>query len=637
MAVRSSAPGEDGQLSFAGQFESVLNVPRDGLVDAYRRVTASLFSPEAVHYRLLHGLRAQEAEMAVGFIEMVDAVASGVVFSNDPNRPEPGQVMVHAVGGLGVTLADGSSTPETILFSRRGEPALMSRTPSRQQRQVVCAAGGGVREDAPPVDDGGRPFLSDAEALNLARWALALEAHFGCPQDIEWAIDRGRRLYLLQSRPLRLIAQETGEGAPVPGAEVLVRGGDVACPGFGTGPAVHMDEDGALDSFPDGAVLVARRSSPKFVRLMSKARAIVADAGGTTGHMASLAREFRVPALVGTRVATRSIPPGAVVTVDATAGYVYAGEVAAPRARDRPGATGRGARSAFRASRAYHLLERAAPLIIPLNLGDPHASSFRPEQCRTLHDLARFIHEKSYEEMFRMGEKLGDFREGSYYLDVFLPIDLYIIDLGGGIVPPDEGRKVKPANVTSVPFSALLSGMLNENIPRYGPRPMDVSGFVSVMMRHAITSPENERTFRDPCYAMVSDRYLNYTARVGYHFGIVDSYCGRTPNKNYVSILFRGGAADLQRRRRRAQAIGSILRGSAYTVDVKDDVVNARLNKAPQEEVKSSLEMIGRLLQFMRQMDLAMTSDRSVGVVTRAFLTGDYRLEGNGGTPRSPS
>jgi pyruvate,water dikinase len=538
---------------------------------------------------------------------------------------------------LGVTLADGSSTPETILFSRRGEPAVISRIASRQQRRVVCAAGGGVREDAPSEAESDRPRLSDAEALTLARWALALEAHFGCPQDIEWTTDRDCRLFLLQSRPLRLAVREAGEGAPVPGAEVILRGGDAACPGFGTGPAVHMDEDGNLDSFPDGAVLVARRSSPKFVRLMSKARAIVTDAGGTTGHMASLAREFRVPALVGTRIATKSIPSGAIVTVDAAAGFVYAGEVRALQADDGGGARGRAGKTTFRASQAHRLLDRAAPFIIPLNLGDPHASSFRPEQCRTLHDLARFIHEKSYEEMFRMGEKLGDFREGSYYLDVFLPIDLYIIDLGGGIAPPADGRKVKPANVTSVPFAALLSGMLNENIPRYGPRPMDVSGFVSVMMRHAITSPENERTFRDPCYAMVSDRYLNYTARVGYHFGIVDSYCGRTANKNYVSILFRGGAADLLRRRRRAQAIGSILRGSAYTVEVKDDVVNARLSKAPQDEVKSSLEMVGRLLQFMRQMDLAMTSDGSVGAVTRAFLTGDYRLEGSGGKPRAPS
>jgi pyruvate,water dikinase len=634
-AVRSSAPGEDSHLSFAGQFITKLNVPRSGLIDAYREVSASFYSPEAVHYRLLHGLSGQEASMAVGFVEMVDAAAGGVVYTNDPNRPDPGQVIIHAVRGLGVTLADGSSTPETILCSRGGEPRLLRRMPARQTRRLVCDAASGVKEV--PVEDGAAAVssLTDAQALMLARWALSLEAHFGRPQDVEWALDGGGRLVLLQSRPLRLIeGKEDREEVrrPVEGVPVLVSGGEPACPGVGTGPAVHMEEDGALEAFPEGAVLIAHRSSPKFVRVMSRARAIVTDAGGMTGHMASLAREFKVPTIVGARTATQSIPPGTIVTVDASGCLVYEGEVRVPAAGGRAQAPG-GGTGPTSASPAHALLERAAALMVPLNLSDPRASTFAPEHCKTLHDLARFIHEKSYKEMFRMGEKLGDFREGSYYLDVFLPIDLYIIDLGGGIRAPVEGRLVKPSHIGSVPFNALLKGMLHEDIPRYGPRPMDVSGFFSVMMRHALTSPENERTFRDPCYAMISDRYLNYTARVGYHFGIVDSYCGRTANKNYVSILFRGGAADLVRRRRRARAIGAILREYGFAVEIKEDRVNARLSKAILEDVQFSLEMVGRLLQFMRQMDLAMATEESVEWVRNAFLDGDYRLEGKGRRP----
>jgi pyruvate,water dikinase len=229
--------------------------------------------------------------------------------------------------------------------------------------------------------------------------------------------------------------------------------------------------------------------------------------------------------------------------------------------------------------------------------------------------------------MFHLGESLGDFRAASYHLDVFLPIDLYIIDLGGGITPPPRGRQVKRRHIASAPLRALLQGMLHEKIPRFGPRPLDAGGFLSLVVRHALTSPENERTFRDPCYAMASSVYLNYTARVGYHFGVVDAYCGKTANKNYINLLFRGGAADIVRRRRRARAIGAILKELGFAVDLNGDLVTARVSKTATAETEERLDMIGRLLQFMRQMDLAMVSEEITDRVVQAFLKGDYSLQ----------
>jgi pyruvate,water dikinase len=243
--------------------------------------------------------------------------------------------------------------------------------------------------------------------------------------------------------------------------------------------------------------------------------------------------------------------------------------------------------------------------------------------------MARFIHEKSYEEMFRMGETMGDLRSASYFLDVFLPIDLYIVDLGGGVKPPEKGRKVKRSQVASIPLAALLKGMLHEKIPRFGPKPIDMGGLFSLFMRHAINNPEDERTFRDPCYALVSTHYLNYTSRVGYHFSVVDTYCSETTNKNYINLLFRGGAADSLRRGRRARAIADILKEHGFSVTVNRDLVTARLNKASRKETEERLEILGRLFQFMRQMDLAMSNDETAMHIKEAFLKGDYALEGN--------
>ncbi len=626
LAVRSSAVGEDSDLSYAGQFHSVLNVPKDGLLNAYSRVVASLYSEEAIQYRLLHGIPGESAEMAVGFIGMVPAVASGVVFSRDPVACDSDVVVIQAVHGLGVALVDGSTSPEAIHVSPASEPPLVTRSPGSQAIRVVADPGAGIREEPLPPEDSAKPCISDEEAIQLARWGRLLEEHFGSPQDVEWAVTPERRLVLVQSRPLRMARQAVRASEPLPGYPVLLSGGEVACPGAGYGKAIHLDDSGDIDSFPAGGVLVTRRPSPKFVRLMDRVRAIVTDFGSTTGHMASLARELRIPALLNTKTATRVIPPGAVVTVDATSGFVYQGEVAPLLKQAEAKPEDDTFRYRRRSSPELRLLEEVINLLVPLTLTDPRSPDFAPAGCRTLHDLARYIHEKSYAEMFGLGEKLGDFRDASYQLDVFLPIDLYLVDLGGGLKEAPASRKVKRAQIASVPFSALLKGMLHKKIPRFGPRPIDLKGLLSIMMRHAATNPEQEATFHDPCYAMISDCYLNYTARVGYHFSVVDTYCSGTANKNYISILFRGGAADVVRRNRRVRAIGDILKEHGFSVLLGEDMVSARLSKASRDETVAHLEMTGSLLQFFRQMDAAMVSEASVAWLRDAFLRGDYDL-----------
>jgi pyruvate,water dikinase len=407
----------------------------------------------------------------------------------------------------------------------------------------------------------------------------------------------------------------------------LVEGGETACPGVATGAACHLAEDDDLDAFPAGGVAVARRSSPRYVRVMDRAAAIVSDAGSLTGHMACLARELGIPTVLNLRRATSAIPPGTVVTVDADAGLVYRGEVPLDRGTEGSDRTSRAAAPPPPETAASRLLRAAAPLVIPLHLTDPRHPDFSPPGCRTLHDVARYVHEKSYAEMFHQGEDLGDLRSASARLDVFVPIDLYVVDLGGAVLASSRSRTLKPESVVSVPLGALLRGILDPRLPRFGPRPIDLGGLVSVMMRHALSSPEQERTFRDPCYALASDVYLNYAARVGYHFGVVDTFCSETANRNYISFRFTGGAADPLRRGRRARSIATVLRESGFTVTATGDAVQARLTKASQGETMSHLETLGRLLQFYRQMDAAMADDDSAELFARAFLEGDFKLE----------
>jgi pyruvate,water dikinase len=408
----------------------------------------------------------------------------------------------------------------------------------------------------------------------------------------------------------------------VAGYPVLVEGGAAAFPGVGCGPAFLVREDEDLLNFPDGAVLVAPHSSPKFVMVMPKAQAIVTDSGSISGHMASLSREFSIPTLLNTGVVSRTINPGQVITVDAYACRVYAGQV--PELLEL-----RQTRESYlKDTPVYETLQQVAEFILPLRLVDPKSPEFAPEFCRSLHDLGRLVHELSYTEMFKISDLVAA-REGyALKLDAAIPLDLYLIDLGGGLAGvAAQGQKVAVDQVTSMPLKALLKGMLHPEVRGREPRPIQLGGLLSVMREQMLAAPDVEERFGDRSYAIISDKYLNFSSRVGYHYSVLDAYCGQTVNKNYITFSFKGGAADDVRRNRRARAIAIVLIGLDFSVEVKGDRVDARLQKYERSIIEDKLDLIGRLLIFTRQMDMLMTSEISVEAVAQNFLQGNYNLD----------
>jgi pyruvate,water dikinase len=162
--------------------------------------------------------------------------------------------------------------------------------------------------------------------------------------------------------------------------------------------------------------------------------------------------------------------------------------------------------------------------------------------------------------------------------------------------------------------------MLHKDIPRFGPRAMDAKGFLHVVMRQAFADPEWDRTLRDPCYAIISDSYVNLATRVGFHFSAVDAYCSDAINLNYITFRFKGGAADEVRRVRRVRAIGRILKELGFSATVTGDLVAAQFLKRDRRDILRNLEMLGRLLQFMRQMDAAMASEQVMEQTIADFL-----------------
>ncbi|MFE2346251.1 phosphoenolpyruvate synthase [Kitasatospora cineracea] len=346
VAVRSSATAEDlPEASFAGQQETFLNVRGvPALLDACRRCYASLFTDRAIDYRRRLGFDQLAVALSVGVQLMVrsDLGSAGVAFTLDTETGHPGVVLVSAAWGLGETVVGGQVDPDEYLLAKPllGDGGGTARTPllraavGAKRRKAVYAEHGLTRLVDTTAEERAARVLDDADLDVLGRWAVAVERHYGCPMDLEWAKDgRTGELFLVQARPETVQSRRhdavlrryriTGTGRRlIDGLAV----GQAA----GRGPVCALASPGEIARFPDGAVLVAPLTDPDWEPLMKRAAAIVTDHGGRTSHAAIVSRELGVPAVVGTGRATAVLTDGQEVTVscaEGEEGHVYAGRV----------------------------------------------------------------------------------------------------------------------------------------------------------------------------------------------------------------------------------------------------------------------------------------------------------------------
>ena len=624
VSVRSSATSEDSEASFAGQYSSVLNVGCQGIIEAYKEVAASTYTPRAIFYRRTKGYSEEDVIMSVLCPAMVDAVTSGVVYTVDPTDHTIDDVIVTAAWGLGVSVVDGSTAVDIYRVDKRSREIKSRETPVKPHRVVMAQSEGLITEEV-PRDRREAACLRDEEISRLVDYGMRLEEHYGVALDIEWAMDRDGRLLILQARPLNPMAREDAL-EPAEHSEVeddtgmyplLLCGGHCASPGVASGPAHVLLNDTDLSDVPNGCILIAPQTSVSFVSIMGRLNGIVTDFGSVTGHMAAVAREFELPNLVATDMATRTIPNGEEITLDATRRVIYRGRVESllrRKKKNHPMAGGP----------VYALARDAMDKIAPLTLTDPHADNFRPKGCATLHDIIRLAHEISMREMFRIGEYIEGEEGNAVRLRVHLPMILYCVDLGGGLRLATGKNMAGMDDLTSIPFAALLRGMTHPGINWIGAVGMSASGLASLMAHSLLNDPTTEGRFGGPNYAVISKEYLNFNARLGYHFAVVDAYCGPSSSENYITFSFKGGAADMERKGRRAKLIAVILQRFGMSVERKGDMIRGELKEGKAEQFDEKLDQLGRLLGAMRLLDMAITDDSQIPWYADEFFKGNY-------------
>lgn len=343
VAVRSSATAEDlPDASFAGQQETFLNISGEtDLLSACRRCLASLFTDRAIAYRDAKGFDHMKVALSVGVQRMVrsDLGASGVMFTIDTETGFDRVVLIDAAFGLGETVVQGQVDPDQyqvfkpFLHDPTLVPIIAKRLGGKAVKMIYAAGAGRTTRTVPTSKaERGVFVLQDEEVLSLARWAIAIEGHYGGPMDIEWAKDgRTGELFVVQARP------ETVQSRRTPSVFRSVRLGDhgrTLAKGIAIGQGavsgrvciIERAED--IDRFVDGAILVTANTDPDWVPIMKRAAAIVADRGGRTSHAAIVSRELGLPAIVGAGNATEVLHDEQEITVscaEGEEGFVYEG------------------------------------------------------------------------------------------------------------------------------------------------------------------------------------------------------------------------------------------------------------------------------------------------------------------------
>ncbi|MFA5250652.1 MAG: phosphoenolpyruvate synthase [Parachlamydiales bacterium] len=333
VAVRSSATAEDlPEASFAGQHESFLNVQgADELLSYAKRCMVSLFTDRAIAYREEKGFDHRRVFLSVGVQKMVraDLASAGVMFTLETESGFPDIVTINAAFGLGENVVGGKVNPDEYqvykpFLNDQSKQPIIEKNLGSKEKKLIYSSRQRTRNISTSSRERSSFVLSDQEILKLASWGAAIEKHYARPMDIEWAKDGDeQKFYIVQARPETVFAKK---GELLFSNYRLEEKGRLLFKGLAigskiaSGPAQVIRSVREIKKFQAGNILVTTTTTPDWVPVMKKASGIITDLGGRTSHAAIVSRELGIPAIVGSRIATKKIKNRQLVTISCAKG-----------------------------------------------------------------------------------------------------------------------------------------------------------------------------------------------------------------------------------------------------------------------------------------------------------------------------
>ena len=584
VAVRSSCLNEDGACSFAGQYLTLLNVSGSEIVDAWRRVISSKYTPEALAYRIHSGLGDEETGMAALVLEMVDAKTSGVLYTADPSGEKKQDISIHVVRGQGDALVSGRVIPESY--------------------------GMDEKEDG---EDGTTAILTGQEFTDLRQQGQLIVDAYDSPRDVEWSITEQGRLIFLQSRPLgvQYSLQVATRIEPLANkGQLLFKAGVTAALGQACGPAYIVDATHLLEDVPQGAILVLRETLPSAVRVLKQVSGVVAELGSVAGHFSTVCREFGVPLLLAVGDHIEEIAQGEELSLFADIQELWQGDCLPPQ---KPAPI-----YELEAELPYFLrLHGLLDFVTPLNLLDPESKDFVAESCRSLHDIIRFSHEQAVRTMFSLGDKGSGRSKGKRKLISDLPLDVFLLDVGAGLQVQNTGKEDVTLEEETQQLNAQIRLARIHPSVEWGDRShFDWKSFDEIALAGGSVSKDSSDF---ASFAVLGGNYVNLNMRFGYHFTLVDAMCDSDTAKNYCQLRFAGGGGDFSGRSLRIEFVEAILKESGFQVTPKGDLLDARVQHMAAAEMLQKLQVVGRLLGVTKLMDMRLKDETMVHKQVKEF------------------
>jgi pyruvate,water dikinase len=340
VAVRSSATAEDlPEASFAGQQATFLNIKgKEEVVTAVRKCWASLFTARAIYYRKRNNFPTEKVLIAVVIQKMVNSDKSGVMFSINPATNKENEIVIEGAFGLGEAVVSGAVNPDLYIVDKNSLKIKKTEVKEQKIKIIKDPETGKTVEKRLTPEEESKQVCNDKEIYELARLAKKIEKHYGKPQDMEWAIEKDK-VYVVQSRAVTTFKKPVKkvEFAEEEEEKIILKG-ETASPGVASGPVKVVHNIKELDKIKKGDVMVTTMTTPDMVPAMQKAAAIITDEGGMTCHAAIVSREMGTPCIVGTGNATEILKDNELVTVHATHGNVYKGELKEAKEKPSPAA-----------------------------------------------------------------------------------------------------------------------------------------------------------------------------------------------------------------------------------------------------------------------------------------------------------
>ncbi len=601
-AVRSSAVCEDNLFTFAGQFDTDLNVCASNLKSAYKKILAGRFTNRAVRYMIHHGIREVDTLMAVLFMPMIEPDFSGVIYTNDPLKPASENMIVNAVPGLSHEMIQGKKEADMFFLSREELPGLLNEIQafdSESMRPVYST------------------HPSESVLKEIAGVSFKLSKIFGHDMDIEWAVEKDGKIWLLQSRKLQINKTERKPEAGNRRKNIpVLEGGSTIFPGRAVGHVEYIKDENKPTLEQKGAVLIVKQASLKLASILPDIGALIVEKGSPVGHLATLIRELSVPCLFKAGEGIWIFKPGEIISIDTATRKIYRGsqwDDVRKRVLVR-----------INADKKRIYSGQLYDLVLKLNLTDPNSSNFKPKKCRSIHDVTRFIHEMSVRSMFSFGDSQNRlWRRNAVTLKTPIPIKIKLLDLDESI--EKSKKKLNLLHVKSVPFQALWKGISDPRVI-WNKRTIEGTSFLPPDFEEQIMGgTEGPRRRKDTNYFIVAKDYLNFNARFVYHYALIDAVTCPWPENNYVNFRFRGGASNKDRLNRRGLFLESVLRLSNFEVNRRGDLVTSWFRYNSQNDSESALEMLGRLMACSRQLDMLLTNDEMVKTYINNFISENFR------------